>query len=247
MANANKSQNKRSLSERDLRLIYILLSLVIIAGAYFIGFKWFQEKKDAVDLENIELEKEVKNLKRMNDNRQRVESDTAEKKKTIAEIVKEFPSELRTQNVIKTLDDIENIDKSIKIPSESYTMNQMYYVNGSLLGEDGAATAAVSEVNTSSGTVSSGGTGYVAYRSIANIIFDSSYDSLKKIVNFVNKNNNRMTIDNVTVSSVTGKKTLTCTMTISFYSISGTEVEYVVPKVKTDPTGGDNRNIFVSK
>lgn len=240
---ANKSQNKRSLSERDMRLIYILLSLAIIAGAYFFGFKTFQNKKSAVDQENVELQKEVNNLRTMDQNKERVQADTAEKETKIQNIASHFPAEIRTQDVISVLDTLENEDKSIKIPSEAFTMNQVYYQNGQLMDGEGAATAATSETQTASGTVTSGGTGYVAYRSTASFTCDTSYAALKKIVNFFNKNKKRMTIDTITISNSSGKKTLTCSMVVSLYSISGTDEKYVAPNIKKKAAKG-KKNIF---
>ena len=243
MAKSNNSQNKRSLSERDMRLIYILLSLVIIGCSYFFGFKTFQEKKSEVDQENTELQKEVNNLRTMVQNQERVQADTAEKNAKIAKIVSHFPAEIRTQNVISVIDTLEREDRTIKIPSETFVMNQVYYKDGQLLDGEGAATAATSETQTASGTVTSGGTGYVAYRSKVSFSCDTSYNALKKIVNFFNKNDKRMTIDNITISNATGKKTLTCTMTVSMYSISGTEENYEAPRLEKKSALGKN-NIF---
>lgn len=246
MAKAKNSQNKRSLSERDMRLIYILLSLVIIACAYFFGFKKFQEMKSNVDQKNAELQKEVNNLRVMDNNKEQVQSDTAKKETRIHDIVSHFPAEIRTQDVISVLDTLENEDKSIKIPSEAFTMNQVYYQNGQLMDAEGAATEATSETQTASGTVTSGGTGYIAYRSTASFTCDTSYTALKKIVNFFNKNNRRMTIDNITISNSAGKKTLTCSMVVSMYSISGTDEKYVAPNIKKKSSMG-KKNIFSSK
>lgn len=246
MAKAKNSQNKRSLSERDMRLIYILLSLVIIACAYFLGFKKFQDMKNTVEQKNVELQKEVNNLRTMDQNKERVEADTAEKETKIHNIASHFPAEIRTQDVIYVLDELEKEDKSIKIPSEAFTMNQVYYQNGQLMDAEGAATAATSETQTASGTVTSGGTGYVSYRSTASFTCDTSYDALKKIVNFFNKNNRRMTIDNITISNLSGKKTLTCSMVVSMYSIGGTDEKYMAPNIKKKAAVG-KKNIFNSK
>ena len=81
---------------------------------------------------------------------------------------------------------------------------------------------------------------YTGYRSTVNVSFTSTYDSLKKVVDFINKSKDRMTISEISATADDEESVLACAMTIDMYAISGTGEVYESPNVSNGNTGVDN-------
>ena len=220
-----KSKNKVSFSERDKRIAYIILSIIIVAATYFLGFQKLQEKKNSMLEANETLQAEVNNLRSMVSKQASVEADTAEKNKNTDKIYKKFPAEVRLQNAIYQLDEGEKGIKEVHIISEGFTMNQILYANGQF-SLDGTNPA---DANASSG--GNGDGGIVAKKSTIDVQFDSTYDAVKKFVDFINKNEERMKISELTFAKKNGSNKLDCAMKLDMFAVEGNDKEYEEPDV----------------
>lgn len=233
MADSNKpvSKNKVSFSERDKRMMYMLLSVIIIAAAYFLGFTKLQEKTAEVETENESLQVEVNRLKSMVSRQAEVEEETEKLNSKTSKIYKEFPVEVRTQNVIYQLEKAEKDISGLHISSEGFTIGQVFYQNGQFSNGDGSTTAA---------SETTGDTGIVAKNSTISVSYHVTYDSLKKFIDFINKNTERMNISEIAFSNADGKNKLECSMTIDMYAIEGNDRKYKQPAVPYIMSGKTN-------
>ena len=215
-----KSKNKVSFSERDKRIAYIILSIIIVAATYFLGFQKLQEKKNSMLEANETLQAEVNNLRSMVSKQASVEADTAEKNKNTDKIYKKFPAEVRLQNAIYQLDEGEKGIKEVHIISEGFTMNQILYANGqfSLDGTNPADGNAASGGN-GDGNAGNGDGGIVAKKSTIDVQFDSTYDAIKKFVDFINKNEERMKISELTFAKANGSNKLNCALKLDMFAV----------------------------
>jgi hypothetical protein len=81
---------------------------------------------------------------------------------------------------------------------------------------------------------------YTGYRSDVTVAFTAPYKSVKKVVDYINESDDRMTITSMSMSSSDDTKDLTCSMSLSMYAISGTGEIYNQPDVSNGNTGVDN-------
>ncbi len=229
---AEGTKNKVSISDRDKKVLYIVGGLIILALAYFFGFQKMMESKKALVEENLTLSDEVHKLTQMVSDKASVEQATQTFREETEEIVAHYPPEVRTQDAIYQMDQLEQGVKNLVLQAESFTMNQVFFANGALTeGEvqDVAATPATGGDAASAGESAQGPV--TGYRSTIMTNCMTNYDSLKKIVDFVNNNPSRMSISSITVTQGEGTKELACNMSLDMYAVSGTGKEYNPPSV----------------
>ncbi len=221
---AEGSANKVSISDRDKKFLYIVAGIVILALAYFLGFQKMMDKKSTIATENVTLDQDVKKLQGMVAKKAKVEKDTEAYNISTEKIMANYPSEIRTQDVIYQLDLLEKSVKGLLLETESYTMNQVFFMNGAVTEGE------TQDVADASGEVAAPA-GIVGYKSTVTTNFTTDYKSLGKIIEYINTNENRMNINSITVSQDEGANKLTCNMDVNMYSVAGTEKEYQDPAI----------------
>ncbi len=249
----------KKMSDRDKKLLYFLGAIVIVAACYFLVFSKLNAKKAELQSQTDQLRTEVSKLETMEAGKANILADTADKQNQIAQVLQKFPSEVRTQDAIYDLNKMyEGID-DVTIQSEGYTMNQLFYQPGA--ASDGSGTTAAQPTTTLlpaqnvTGTaitadtpakdVVSAAANYYGYRSDVAVAFTAPYKSLKSVIDYINDSKDRMTITDIsaTKSDQEGSEDLlTCNMTVSMYSITGTGETYQEPNIKSDQ--GSEGNIF---
>lgn len=256
MANQN-GKSGMTLADRDKKVLLILLSIILIVLAWFMGFQKFNEKRKSVVEDNQKLEKEVLELRKKVSKRASIEEDTAKKQAVIDKVVMHYPSEVRTQTVIAWLDQLERKIKDVTIETESFTMNQIFFRDGAVLDnvmtqeaaqEQAAGDASQNNTDSNGGeqandsAQSTSSQAYIGYRSDTNITFSTNYEKLKKILNYLNtySDSDRTNVKEVSISSEAGSKPLKCTMTVSSFALGGREVEYKEPTIKSMNMEKDN-------
>ena len=232
---AEGSANKVKISDRDKKILFIILGIVILALAYFLGFKKMMDKRSDLVQENITLDQEVQKLLGMVAKKAEVEAETQQYQTDKETILAKYPPELRTQDVIYQLDLMEQDVKGLVLETEGYTMNQIFFANGNLM--DGAVQdVAETPASASGGAAPAHITGY---RSDVTTSCKTDYKSLVKVIDFINNNESRSVIDSITISQANGEKDLTCSMILKMYAVGGTEKEYHDPAVPNGKMGKD--------
>ncbi len=231
----------KKMSDRDKKLLYYIGAILIIVAAYFLVFQKFNTKTADLKTQNDQLTTEVATLENMVAGKQGVLDDTAQKQQDIANVLQKFPAEVRTQNAIYNLNKMYKGISDVKIQSEGYNMNQVFYQPGAM-NADGTMTAPAATLSpgaqTSAATVSaitsetttaeivSAATNYIGYRSDVTVAFTAPYTSLKKVVDYINESEDRMTITDISATKAEDSDNLTCNMTVSMYAIAGTGESY---------------------
>lgn len=246
---------KKKMSNRDKMMLFIFGAILIVAAAYFLVFAKMNEKKSALAAENATLSQEVSKLETMEAQKDSVLEETRQTQLNVADVLSKFPAEVRTEDAIYDLNDMYESISDVKIESESFNMNQLFYQQGTVgaATDDNATTTGASpapETNPASVAAITSDTpvqdvitaaaDYTGYRSTVNVSFTSTYDSLKKVVDFINKSKDRMTISEISATAGEEENALTCNMSIDMYAISGTGEIYESPNVSNGNTGVDN-------
>lgn len=246
---------KKKMSNRDKMVLFIIGAIALVACAYFFGFQKLNEKKETITAENQTLREEVSRLENMQASVENVQLETKEVQEEIIKKLEEFPSEVRTQNAIYYLNKMSNAEKGIpnvSIVSEAYSMNNLFYqpggmaegevapVEGETVPAEGEAPIQKVTQDTPVSDIVSASANYYGFRSDINVAFTTPYKSLKKVIDYINKSEDRMTITDISATRSEETNELTCNMNLSMYSISGTGEEYKQPEIKDNDSGVDN-------
>lgn len=132
MATQN-TKTKTTLADKDKKVLMILGALVILALAWFLGYQKFNEQRETVATENDQLAMEVSQLRAKVSKKAQVEADTEKKNARTEQVLLAYPSELRTQDAINRVDQLEKKVKGLTITTENFTMNQIFFQDGAAL------------------------------------------------------------------------------------------------------------------
>jgi Tfp pilus assembly protein PilO len=211
-------QNK--LSEKEKSMLLLLLALALLAIAYFFLYQGTMKKVSALKTENETLAARVADLEAKEANKEATQADTEEKNRLAAKMIELLPAAQTIQNGIAILDNIEKT-KDFTILSESFAMNTEYWQS---TGLDEPMTG---------------------YQSQITLAYQTTYKDLKEVLTYLNDYQDRITVNNVTTAYSAETGELTGNMTLSLYSLAGTDREYTEPIIGRVTSGVDN--IFRTK
>ncbi|MCI7062907.1 MAG: hypothetical protein MR965_12050 [Lachnospiraceae bacterium] len=248
---------KKKMSNRDKMMLFIFGAIIIVAAAYFLVFAKMTEKKNELETQNSTLTQEVSKLETMEAQRDEVLEDTRQTQIKVADVLGKFPAEVRTEDAIYDLNEMYESISDVKILSENFNMNQLFYQQGAV--SDGTADSQTTTDSSSTETektnpasvsaitsdtpatdVISAAADYTGYRSTVNVTFSATYNALKEVVDFIKKSPDRMTISDISATAGEDDDLLTCSMTVDMYAISGTGEIYESPNVSNGNTGVNN-------
>jgi hypothetical protein len=238
---------KKKMSNRDKMVLFIVAAVLIVLAVYFFVFTKMNERKDALVSENETLFQEVEHLETLEAQKDATIAETQTTQQDIADTLSKFPPEVNTEDAIYDLNQLYNDISDVEIQSESYNMNQIFYQGGSLVdggtetvsNAEAASVAAITS-ETSVSDVVSAAADYTGYRSDIAVSFTAPYKSVKKVVDYINESEDRMTITSMSMSAGEDSGELSCSMSISMYAISGTGEIYNQPDVSNGNVGVDN-------
>lgn len=229
-------------TKQQVNLLIMVLGVVIIALTYFYGVQKLNEKTEALEAENGQLRNEINTLQELQLKQNSYIADT-EMMKGLCEVIADmFPSRILTEDEIMYAVRLENqvgcyfsyvgtpVTQNIEIPlgekenilagitditgaiAQNSTINeeQVYNVDGIMLGN------AASSNN-----------------------FVCTYDQFKQLVTLIVENPDMRSIDEISLSYDNTTGSLTGTMTINYYSMSGTDRKYELPQTGVAGYGVD--------
>lgn len=247
-------KKKIKLSDSEKKLLLIFLSLLFVAAAYFLVFQRNMAKAQELEAANIEAAAKVLQLEAMVARQAQVEEQTAECLQMVDDIIAKYPSDVTTEKAIAFIQDLENAT-GMKVTDINFLMNNLVGVvsaaptpapapaadtdtaaDGSDLNAADAAasdTGAAADVNTAiQGNVPAG------YYATVSMSYQTSYQGLKDIVNYITSQKDRMTIPAITVSYDETTGGLSGVLTVNMYYLTNTGREYEPPTVR-----GINRGV----
>lgn len=242
---ADNTKKGITLADRDKKVLYIFAAICVLAAAYFFGFAKFNEQRQDVIAENEQLEQEVQKLRGMVAKRAQVEADTKDKNDATEVVMEKYPSELRIQNVISQFDHMERRVQGLDIDSETFSMNNVFFINGASL-ETSADAATTTDENGETQEIANVGS-FAGYRSDTTIVFNANYAQLKRVLDWIGANPDRMNVSSVSVSNDMESKDapLACSLVVSMYSVAREGAEFEEPIVNGIRSG--KANIFVKE
>lgn len=250
-------KKKIEVSDSDKRLLFLLLALILIAGAYFLVFQKYTAKAAAMEETNAADREEVQKLENMAAREDTVRQETDDLNRHVEEIIAKYPADVTTEKALAIVKNMED-STGIKITQTSFLMDNLVVnlsegtaadesVSADASAENTDTAAAESAENTDTADTAAPAEGtalakddIVGYYSALTMNYEASYDDFKKMVAYIKTFEDRMTITAVSSSYDNETGLLSGTLTINMYYLTGAGKEYEAPQVDGANKGVSN-------
>jgi len=210
------------LSDRDLKLLVLLLLVAVIVCPIFFLIRPFNEKIESTNQHISQLKEREAFLAKLDANRAFYNSSIALLDEERTKIISNYANGVRDENTVMFLADTEK-KIPIAMTTLAFSQSEPTIITEASVGPDGSIVDGLSAV-TSFSTVS-----YVA-----------SYDSLKEFLGFIMGNKNKMVITSLSADQSDENGVITGSFVLNQYAISGEGRELEPAKIPTMDHGVDN-------
>ena len=241
------------LGNTEKALIMVIIGVAImLLGIIYIA-KPNYESAQSIAAENVTLQARLDELNEKQSHREETLAETAEEYDTI---LNSFPADLNQEIIIMFLEGIHDSNE-MNWQSVSMGREEQFYALGSggadasIATDDTADTSteasteeASSEEQTTDAAATDGtattSTGLQCYRAIFPIAYAGSYESLKNVVNYVDTNSDRMTINSIDIAYDETNDVYTGNMELYCYAVKGEDRPERSVELNEIQTGVDN-------
>ena len=246
--------NKIKLSDADKRLLIVFLAIVIIACSYFFIFSKEMSKAQDLEASNTTDSATVQQMEQMEAGLPTVRKNIKNLKAKEKKIIGNYPSDMKTEKVIETLQAIEDDNEGdFHISEITFLMNNPLIVDTATdtTGDGSTADTSTDSTDTTASTESteaadttdnssSASQSVSGYYASIGIKYKASYLGLKDMINYVNEFKDRTTITNFSAIYDSSTGGVTGEMTLNMYYLMNTGKDYVPPIFDYMQKGTDN-------
>lgn len=242
-------------SKRDVLLLVGFLGILAAVCSYFLVYQPTMEKADALEEENEELNARIADLSSKMNNKDSYVAQTETMNREMDAIFMEFPIDVREEDSILLAVNQELIApmqissisigpcEPVILQGDDEEIDHTYEIEE--IEEYEAQEGIEDEVEASAADVNNGpATENMAYVLMSRNVTSNylvSYEGLKRSIKNISIQDNRMSIDNLTVSYDESTGLLTGTTSVDMYCIPGQpDKEYVTPNLSSVLLGTDN-------
>lgn len=247
-------KNKIKLSDSDKRLLIIFLAIVIIACSYFFIFSKEMSKAQDLEASNTTDSATVQQMEQMEAGLPTVRKNIKNLKAKEKKIIGNYPSDMKTEKVIETLQAIEDDNEGdFHISEITFLMNNPLIVDTATdtTGDGSTADTSTDSTDTTASTESteaadttdnssSASQSVSGYYASIGIKYKASYLGLKDMINYVNEFKDRTTVTNFSATYDSSTGGVTGEMTLNMYYLMNTGKDYVPPIFDYMQKGTDN-------
>lgn len=238
--------------------IFLILGLVGIAAAvlvYLNVYKPSMQKFEKLSNENSDLTAEVARLEGLVTQRELFIEETENVNKEAQELLEQFPANITPEDTIRQAIEIDT-DGNVDIARMSYGSQKSVYnmiakssvdmpsqtTSASVVGEgEEGDDSKAAEANAKANKKAAESSGVQTILQPLSITYNGSLDQFLQIVRFINNQNNRDVINNVSLAYDSSTGLLSTQMTLNKYYIVGLDREEdYQPATFTAPTGSKN-------
>lgn len=224
------------ISDRDKKLIMILLAVVIVIAAYMLGYQKFSEKTLLYQNESAKLHTVQKDLIEKTQNRAKYEADTAEYKKIYNSVFANYSSSVNQDDALEFLNKVEKITGSW-IKGVTFSEATNIYNFGQIRSS-----------NPSANGTSVYKSDYKGYKTTLTLSYEAEYAQWKQMIDYINNYFSKNAIESMSMSYNVEDGTVTGTISVATYAVVGGDRKHVSPTFEL-PVGTDNifnSNVFDS-
>lgn len=229
-------------TKQQVNVLIMVLGVVIIALTYFYGVQKLNEKTEALEAENGQLRNEINTLQELQLKQNSYIADT-EMMKGLCEVIADmFPSRILTEDEIMYAVKLENqvgcyfsyvgtpVTQNIEIPlgEKENILSGLTDITGAIAQNSAINEEQVYNVD-----------GIMLGNAASSNNFVCTYDQFKQLVTLIVENPDMRSIDEISLSYDNATGSLTGTMTINYYSMSGTDRKYELPQTGVAGYGVD--------
>ena len=210
------------LSDRDLKLLVILLIAVVIACPILFVLRPYNKKIEETESHISELKERQAFLAKLNENRQFYNESIALLTEERGKIVENYAKGLRDENNVVFL---ANVEKQIPIAMNtlSFSVSDPTVISETTVDENGETVE-----------------GLTAMTSYTVVNYITSYDSLKDFLNYILTYPDKMVVTSITADQDDGNGAISGTFTLNQYAVSGEGRELEDAKIPSFDHGVDN-------
>ena len=228
---------KLNLSKRDIKLLLMLLGLVALVASFYLVYTPAKERREAIELQNVELQNQVSRLEELNASKPQYEADIISMNQEITALTTEFPAATKEEDGVYFAHLMEqNVAGDVSISAVTLGNPEVVLVTEVVNG----ATEETVDASTVEGGAAATVSEYTMYRTRNAFVYSTGYQGMKNLVNTINNQMDKITIQTLTVSYDTATGLLSGTVDTNFFTMEGTEREYSKPNLPQVNEGTSN-------
>ena len=226
----------------EIQLLIAVIGVLIAVCTYFLVYSSFNEKSDALEAQNVTLSSQVATLEALDQRKADYIEATGKMQSYITNFENRFPADILPEDsimMVKTLEDYTRTEvANIAFGSEAEVVYTPAADAATTTADATAATdttttdAAATTTTASTSPVSTDGTAYAdthMYEVPLSISISCTYDDFKGLVRYIYNQQERESIQGVSISYNETDGMLTGNMTMNTYYLLGTDKVYSSP------------------
>ena len=236
----------------EIQLLIAVIGVLIAVCTYFLVYSSFNEKSDALEAQNVTLSSQVATLEILDQRKADYIEATGKMQSYITNFENRFPADILPEDsimMVKTLEDYTRTEvANIAFGSEAEVVYTPAADAATTTADATAATdttttdAAATTTTASTSPVSTDGTAYAdthMYEVPLSISISCTYDDFKGLVRYIYNQQERESIQGVSISYNETDGMLTGNMTMNTYYLLGTDKVYSSPYIPDMQMGVD--------
>lgn len=236
----------------EIQLLIAVIGVLIAVCTYFLVYSSFNEKSDALEAQNVTLSPQVATLEILDQRKADYIEATGKMQSYITNFENRFPADILPEDsimMVKTLEDYTRTEvANIAFGSEAEVVYTPAADAATTTADATAATdttttdAAATTTTASTSPVSTDGTAYAdthMYEVPLSISISCTYDDFKGLVRYIYNQQERESIQGVSISYNETDGMLTGNMTMNTYYLLGTDKVYSSPYIPDMQMGVD--------
>ena len=248
----SRRQRKMKVKKSEIQLLIAVIGVLIAVCTYFLVYSSFNEKSDALEAQNVTLSSQVATLEILDQRKADYIEAAGKMQSYITNFENRFPADILPEDsimMVKTLEDYTRTEvANIAFGSEAEVVYTPAADAATTTADATAATdttttdAAATTTTASTSPVSTDGTAYAdthMYEVPLSISISCTYDDFKGLVRYIYNQQERESIQGVSISYNETDGMLTGNMTMNTYYLLGTDKVYSSPYIPDMQMGVD--------
>lgn len=248
----SRRQRKMKVKKSEIQLLIAVIGVLIAVCTYFLVYSSFNEKSDALEAQNVTLSSQLATLEILDQRKADYIEATGKMQSYITNFENRFPADILPEDsimMVKTLEDYTRTEvANIAFGSEAEVVYTPAADAATTTADATAATdttttdAAATTTTASTSPVSTDGTAYAdthMYEVPLSISISCTYDDFKGLVRYIYNQQERESIQGVSISYNETDGMLTGNMTMNTYYLLGTDKVYSSPYIPDMQMGVD--------
>ncbi|MGN0328227.1 MAG: hypothetical protein ACI4D4_04515 [Lachnospira sp.] len=207
-----------SVSERDKKLLVYVFAVLIVVMAYMFGYQKLAAVAENNQRQVTELTKKKRDLTEKNNNKGKYVSDTLDFQSKSKKLLTEYENGSSQTSVLSFLNKIES-STGAWVKSVTFSEPVAVYTFGQKTSSNPSDSSAVAY-----------STDKVGYKVTIDVAYDADYTQWKNLIKYINDYDTKNSIEAITVSYSEATNTVSGTMSLALYSVTGEGRKFEEPK-----------------